>query len=131
MPQNAYKAYQRSSVLTAAPGELTLMLYNGCIKFIRQGRLAMNQRNLSDKNDYLKKAQQIIQELIVTLDRKQPISENMFQLYGYMYRRLIEANLKNDASILDEIEKLTITFRDTWKQVIEITQKPQQKRDQG
>lgn len=126
-----YQSYQQNSVMTATPGELTLMLYNGCIKFIRQARLAINEKNLADKNTYLQKAQRIIRELMVTLDQKQPISEEMMRLYDYIYRRMIDANVKNDPAILDEVEGLVTDFRDAWKQVIDITKKNQPKRDRA
>lgn len=129
MPVNGYQAYQRNSVLTATPGKLTLMLYNGCIRFIRQARKAMDEKNYKEKNINLQKAQAIIRELMVTLDMRQPIAKNMMQLYDYFNRRLIEANVKNDPAILDEIEKLVSDFRDTWKQAMEKTQKAQPKRD--
>lgn len=131
MPASVYQTYQQNSVLTATPGELTLMLYNGCVRFIRQARAAIDEKNTTAKNTYLQKAQAIIRELMITLDRKQPVAKNMMQMYDYMYRRLVEANVKNDPAILDEIEELTIGFRDTWKQVIEITQKNQPKRNRA
>nr|WP_177184863.1 flagellar export chaperone FliS [Sporolactobacillus nakayamae] len=131
MPASAYKSYQQNSVLTATPGELTLMLYNGCIKFIRQGKLAISEDNIENKNTYIQKAQNIIRELMVTLDQKQPVAKSMMQMYDYMNRRLIEANIKNDTAILDEVEGFVAEFRDTWKQVIEITQKKQPKRDRA
>lgn len=131
MQVSAYKSYQKNSVLTATPGELTLMLYNGCIKFIKQGKLAIENKDLESKNKHLQKAQNIIRELMVTLDQKQPVSKSMLQMYDYMNRRLIEANIKNDAAILDEVEGFVAEFRDTWKQVIEITQKNQPKRDRA
>jgi len=131
MPASAYKSYQQNSVLTATPGELTLMLYNGCIKFIRQGKLAISEDNIENKNTYIQKAQNIIRELMVTLDQKQPVAKSMMQMYDYMNRRLIEANIKNDMTILDEVEGFVAEFRDTWKQVIEITQKNQPKRDRA
>lgn len=129
MPASAYKTYQQNSILTATPGELTLMLYNGCIKFIRQAKIAITEKNIEDKNKYLQKAQDIIRELMVTLDQKQQVAQSMMQMYDYMNRRLIEANIKNDLEILNEVEGLVTEFRDTWKQVIEITQKNQPKRD--
>ncbi|MET1248336.1 flagellar export chaperone FliS [Sporolactobacillus sp. STCC-11] len=131
MQASAYKSYQQNSVLTATPGELTLMLYNGCIKFIRQGKLSISEEDIEGKNIYIQKAQAIIRELMVTLDQKQPVSKSMMQMYDYMNRRLIEANIKNDTAILDEVEGFVAEFRDTWKQVIEITQKNQPKRDRA
>lgn len=125
MANNAYKAYQQNSVLTASPGELTLMLYEGCIKFIKQGRLAIQEQNFAEKNDKLIRAQLILTELMVTLDEKQPISKEMMTMYDYMHRRLIEANMKNKLEILDEVELLVSDFRDTWKQVMELNRKSQ------
>ncbi|MCI1858760.1 MAG: flagellar export chaperone FliS [Sporolactobacillus sp.] len=129
MQLNGYRAYQQNSVLTATPGELTLMLYNGCIKFIRQAREAIKKQDYKQKNVSLQKAEAIIRELMVTLDMKQPIAKNMMRLYDYYNRRLIEANIKNDTTILDEIEKLVSEFRDTWKQAMINTQKARPKRD--
>ncbi|WP_010631898.1 flagellar export chaperone FliS [Sporolactobacillus vineae] len=127
MPNNAYKVYQQNSVLTATPGELTLLLFNGCLKFIRQGRGAILNKNYEQKNKVIQKAQAIITELMVSLDSKQPVAKDMMSLYDYIHRRLIEANVKNDITILDEVEKLVADFRDTWKQVIIINRKEQGK----
>lgn len=115
--------------MTATPGELTLMLYDGCLKFIRQARVAMQSHNISGKNEALKRAQAIIRELMVTLEPDHKLSKNMMTLYDYIHRCLIDANVKNDSSLLDEAEKHVTMFRDTWKQVIELTQKNQPKRD--
>ncbi|RYM05913.1 flagellar export chaperone FliS [Sporolactobacillus sp. THM7-7] len=129
MPNHAYQVYRHSSVMTATPGELTLMLYDGCIKFIRRGREAIERKDYEQKNIFLQKAQAIINELMVTLNLEQPVSESMMRMYDYMHRRLVEANVKNDPKILDEVEGLVADFRDTWKRVIEITKKNQPKRD--
>ncbi|GAY78004.1 flagellar biosynthesis protein FliS [Sporolactobacillus inulinus] len=124
---NKYKVYQKNSVFTASPGELTLMLYEGCIKFIKQAKIALANGDYADKNDKLQKAQAIITELMVTLDEKQEISKDMKRLYDYIQRRIIQANIKNDVEILDEVEKMVLDFRDTWKQVLEINKKSQSK----
>ncbi len=117
--QNAYNAYKQNSVTTASPGELTLMLYNGCIKFIHQAKKAIELQDIQNRNKYIQKSQAIISELMSTLNMDIPISKNMFDLYDYMNRQLTQANIKNDASILDEVEGLVVEFRDTWKQVIQ------------
>ena len=122
---NAYNAYKQNSVTTASPGELTLMLYNGCLKFITKAKQAMNEQNIEDKNYNIQRAQAIISELMVTLNMDYDISKQMYPLYEYMNRRLIEANIKNDIAILDEIEGLVIDFRDTWKEVIKINRQQQ------
>ncbi|HZG74059.1 MAG TPA: flagellar export chaperone FliS [Chondromyces sp.] len=116
---NPYQKYANNSVTTASPGELTLMLYNGCLKFIHQAKKAINEKNIESKNTNIQKAQAIIQELMVTLNMDIEISKNMMSLYDYMNRRLIEANIQNDVAILEEVEGLVIEFRDTWKEVIQ------------
>lgn len=117
---NPYQSYQQNSVNTASPGELTLMLYNGCLKFIHISKKAIENKEIETKNTNIQKAQKIIQELMVTLNMDLEISQNMMSLYNYMNRRLIEANIKNDISILTEVEELVTEFRDTWKQAIQL-----------
>lgn len=122
---NPYAAYQQNSVTTASPGEVTLMLYNGCLKFIKQATLAIEDNNFQDKNTNIQKAQKIITELMITLNMEIEVSQNMSVMYDYMNYRLTEANVKNDASILKEVEGLVVEFRDTWKQVIQMNRQQQ------
>jgi len=122
---NPYAAYQQNSVTTASPGEVTLMLYNGCLKFIKQATLAIEDNNFQDKNTNIQKAQKIITELMITLNMDIEVSQNMSVMYDYMNYRLTEANVKNDASILKEVEGLVVEFRDTWKQVIQMNRQQQ------
>ena len=122
---NAYNAYKQNSVTTASPGELTLMLYNGCIKFLGKAKAAMEQKNIQDKNYNIQRSQAIIAELMSTLNMDIEISKQMLPLYEYMNRRLIEANIKNDPAIIEEVEGLVTEFRDTWKEVIKITRQQQ------
>lgn len=116
---NPYQAYQQNSVSTATPGELTLMLYNGALKFMRLAKKGMEEKNLELKNTNLIKAQKIVQELMVTLNPNLEVSKSMLSMYDYMNRRLIEANINNDSEIIEEVEALMTEFRDTWKQVIQ------------
>ncbi len=121
--KNPYQTYQQNSVETASPGELTLMLYSGCIKFIRQAKEDIKANNIQMKNTNILKAEAIIHELMVTLKMELPVAKDMMRMYDYMYRRLAEANAKNDIDILIEIEGYAIEFRDTWKQVIQEVRK--------
>lgn len=122
---NAYQLYQQNSVNTASPGELTLMLYNGCLKFMTLAKKAIEENNLEEKNKNLLKAQKIVQELMVTLNLEVALSQNLLSLYDYVYHRLIEANVKNDVGIIEEVEGFIIDFRDTWKQVIQVYRQQQ------
>ncbi len=123
--RNPYAAYEKNAVTTASPGELTLMLYNGCLKFIKQAKCAMEEKNYEEKNRNIQKALDIISELMVTLNMDIPISKSMMQMYDYMNRRLIEANVKNHSEYLDEVESYVIEFRDAWKEAILINRKAQ------
>lgn len=122
---NPYQSYKQNSVNTASPGELTLMLYNGCLKFINQAKKAIEENNIEAKNTNIQKAQNIIQELMVTLNMDLEISKNMMSLYDFMRRRLIDANIKGDVAILSEVEELVTDFRDTWKEVIQVNRQKQ------
>lgn len=122
---NPYQSYQQNSVNTASPGELTLMLYNGCLKFILLARKGMEDKNIEAKNTNLLKAQKIVQELMVTLNMDVAVSKDMMALYDYLQRRLIEANVKNDVTILDEVHEFVTDFRDTWKQAIQLNRQKQ------
>lgn len=114
----AYQTYQNNAVTTASGGELTLMLYNGCIKFIKQGIKDMQENNMEAKNTNIQKAQNIVQELMLTLDQKVEISKQMLPLYEFTLFQLREGNIKNDAEKLNEALGLITEFRDVWKQVI-------------
>ena len=81
MSVNAYNAYKQNSVTTASPGELTLMLYNGCIKFIHQAKKAIEVKDIQNRNKYVQKAQDILIELMSTLNMDIPVSKEMFNLY--------------------------------------------------
>src|SRR5690625_3023119 len=121
MVQQQYQAYKNNSVNTASPGELTLMLYNGCLKFIKFGIKGIEDQNIEFKNTNIQKAQNIINELIVTLDQEAPITKEIMPLYDYINRLLIDANIKNDINLLLEAYDLVEEFRDTWKEVIKQT----------
>ncbi|MDZ5711485.1 flagellar export chaperone FliS [Jeotgalibacillus haloalkalitolerans] len=126
MVKNPQQAYANNSVNTASPGELTLMLYNGCLKFIKQAEIAMEQKNVEQKNINIQKAQAILRELSITLKTDQEIGKNMLALYDFLISRLIEANIQNNIEILTEVSGFVAQFRDTWKEVIQTNRKLQQ-----
>lgn len=122
---NPYQTYRTNAVTTASPGELTLMLYNGCLKFINMAKNAVEAKKIDEKNINIQKAQNIISELMVTLNMDLEVSKNMMALYDYANRRLIEANIRNDINALVEVEEIITEFRDTWKQVIQMNRQLQ------
>lgn len=123
MSLKQYQAYQNNAVNTASGGELTLMLYNSCIKFIRQAIKDVEAKDFEKKNTHIQKAQRIIQELMLTLDQDIAISKEMLPLYDFMYFQLTEANVNNETKNLEVALSLAIDFRDTWKEVLLKTRK--------
>lgn len=117
---NPYNQYKENSVLTASPQELTLMLYNGALKFIQQGKICIEQKNIQGANEALKRAQDIIQELNITLDMNYEISKTLRSLYIYINDKLFEANIKKDALYLDEAYAMVAELRDTWKEAMKL-----------
>lgn len=115
---NPYQTYQQNSVMTASSEELTLMLYNGCLKFIKLAKKAMLDKQFEEKNKNLLKAQAIIQELRSTLNPDIALSKELEQLYEYQNNSLMEANMKNDAAALDAVLEDVTELRNTWKQAM-------------
>jgi flagellar protein FliS len=122
-----YDQYKENSVITAQPEELTLMLYNGLVKFIMKAQYAISKNDIQKAHDNIIKAQNIVLEFMATLDQKYEISESLMLLYDYMNRRLIEANYNKSTEILDEVLGLSKQLRDTWEQAIKLAKRPQQK----
>lgn len=117
---NPYQTYQQNSAMTASPQELTLMLYNGSLKFMKLAKRAMADKKFEEKNTNIIKVQNIVQELRVTLDLKIEMSAGLAQMYEYMYTRLLDANTKNDLTALEEVEALMTDMRNTWKEAMAI-----------
>lgn len=118
MDSNKLNAYQRNAILTASPPELTLMLYEGAIKFCNIAIIAIEKKNFEEANVNLKKAQAIITELRVTLNHKYPVWEDFERVYDWIYRRLIEGNIHKDIEVVEDALKYIREMRDTWKEVM-------------
>ncbi|MED4754668.1 flagellar export chaperone FliS [Brevibacillus choshinensis] len=123
MYQSAAQTYQNNQVTTATPAELTLMLYNGALKFLKQTRGSIGTGDLEKANEYNKRVQDILQELMATLNKEYPLAEQMMKVYDYMMKRLVEANIRKDIAILDEVEEFFVQFRDTWKEAMVLMKK--------
>ena len=118
MATNMQAAYKQNAMNTASPGELTLMLYNGCLKFLKQAKQAIEANDIQGRSVAMTKAQNIIRELMVTLKTDSEVGENMMRMYDFILSRMIDANVQNDVKALEEAEQLVVEFRDTWKEVI-------------
>ena len=111
---NAAEAYRRQQIMTATPEALTLMLYNGCLKFINEGTEAIGRKDYEQANISLQKAQNIISEFRITLNMDYEISHQLFPLYNYVYDRLVEGNIKSDMKQLEEAKTIITELRDAW-----------------
>jgi flagellar protein FliS len=118
MAYNAAAAYQDSKILTATPADLTLMLYEGAIKFCNLAIMALEKKEYDKANTNIIKAERIITEFRTTLDHKYPVASDFEVVYDYIYRRLIQANIKKDKEILEEALGYIREMRDTWKEVM-------------
>lgn len=119
---DVYAQYNNSKVLTASPAELTLMLYEGAIKFCNIAIVAVEQRDVPKAHNNIMKVQRIIDYLRQTLDMKYPVAQDFENIYVYLSQRLVEANLKKNKDILEEINGHLRSVRDTWKEVMRINQ---------
>lgn len=118
---NGYNAYAQNKVMTASPAELTLMLYEGAIKFCNIAVVAIEQKDYAKANTNIQKAERIIGEFQATLNFKYAVAKDFDNVYRYLMERLIQANLKKDTEILEEVLKHLRTMRDTWKEVMHLT----------
>jgi len=120
---NAYNQYKENSIFTASPEELTLMLYNGLVKFIMRGIDSIEKKNIQEANTNIIKAQNIVSEFMNTLDMNYEISGSLSSIYDYMLSRLIDANVAKDKDILEEVLGFAKVLRDTWEQAMKISKK--------
>ena len=118
MPSNAAAAYQNSKIQTASSADLTLMLYEGAIKFCNIALVAIEKKDIQGVNTNIQKAERIILELQATLDHKYPVAENFDNVYKYIQGKLFQANIKKDPELLEEALVQIRDMRDIWKQIM-------------
>lgn len=119
--RNGYTAYQNNKVMTASPGELTLMLYEGMIKFTNIAIIGVEEHDIQKAHNNIIKTENIISELQSTLNYKYPVANDFNNIYVYLKERLVQANFKKDKAILEECLEHERTLRDTWKEVMRRT----------
>ena len=118
--KNPYAAYANSKIMTASPAELTLMLYDGAIKFCNIAIMGIEENDIEKAHNNIIKVERIVREFLNTLDHRYPVAKDFENVYNYLIRRLHEANIKKDAEILQEVLKHLRTMRDTWKEVMRL-----------
>ncbi len=118
MATNPYAKYQNSKILTASPAELTLMLYDGAIKFGNIAITAMQEKDIQKAHTNIIKVQRIITEFRSSLDRNYPVAQDFDNIYVYLLQRLLQANVKKDPAIMEEVVEHLRTLRETWVEVM-------------
>lgn len=118
LANKGYAAYANNKITTATPAELTLMLYEGAIKFCNIAITAVEENDINKAHQNIMKVERIIEEFQTTLDHKYPVAKDFDNVYSYLKQQLVQANIKKDAEILQEVLGHLRTMRDTWKEVM-------------
>lgn len=120
LANRGYAAYANNKIATASPGELTLMLYEGAIKFCNLAIIAVEDGNIMKAHKNIMKVEHIIEEFQSSLNFKYETAKDFDEVYRYLMLRLREANVKKDKEILEEVLGHLRTMRDTWKEVMRL-----------
>jgi flagellar protein FliS len=121
----AAKAYGNNRVNTATQAELTLMLYEGAVKFGNIAIEALEKKDYATVNTNIQKCRNIVVELTSTLDKKYPVANDFKKMYDYIFALLVEANMKKDMELLQRAVSELRDMRDIWKQIMTKTKSPQ------
>jgi len=109
--------YQQTAVQTSGP-QLLLMLYDGAIRFTRAGIEGIQQKDLQKSNTNLIKSQQVIHELVASLNFDYELSRNLVQIYEYMIHRLITANTSKNIEAAQEVLNHLLELKATWSEAV-------------
>ena len=120
MMANPYQQYRKNVINTSTPQELTLMLYNGLIKHLKLAIQALEEKNAEGTNNNLVRSQAILEEFMGTLNMNYEVSNNLYALYDYMYWRIVDANIKKDKGMIEEVVGFAEDLRDTWNQAMKL-----------
>lgn len=118
MTYNALNQYKQNTVFSATPEELTLMLYDGAIKFMKIGKHHIEKQNTNKAHEALMRAQAIVRELNISLNMEYELSENLRALYDFALDKLIDANIYKNTQSIDQALEIITDMRDTWKEAM-------------
>lgn len=117
---NPYQQYKQQSAMTASPGELTLMLYDGILKNLKLFKMHAEAGAVMKANEVSQKAQAILAELMRSLDMRYPLSEQLLSLYDFILNDVVQANVKKDPDAVDTAISMVAELRDTWHEAMRI-----------
>ena len=115
-----YQRYKQQSIMTSDGAKLLIMLYSGLIKFLNIAKMSIEERNIQGANSAIIKAENILVELMTSLDTSFDISNDLIKIYDYMHDRLVQANIKKSNEISEEVLNMAVEMRDTWNQAIKL-----------
>lgn len=122
MHPNAYGVYKNNSVNFASKEQMLLMLLDGAVKFAKRAKLAIQENNIKLAHDSIIRTQDIFTELKVTLDTSAgEWAKQMFNIYSFINERLLQANIKKDEAIMDEVIPLIEEVRNTWNEAYKLS----------
>jgi flagellar protein FliS len=112
-------AYRQQAVLTATPGQLVVMLYDGCLRFLHQAAFALREGNHVQAGARLSRAEAIISELTDTLDLDKGgvVASRLQGIYVFCSRHLREARAANDPEMIEKVGELLAELREAWAQI--------------
>ena len=112
-------AYRSTEVQSRTPVELVVMLYDGALRFLANGRDAVERNDIRARGDAFSRLLAIISELQSTLNIESggPVAVALDELYGFIIRRVMDAAMQNSPAPLDEVRRVLETLRDGWQQI--------------
>lgn len=113
---NPYAKYRATSIQTLTPGELIVLLYEEAILSANRAVYHLKANKISDAHDAIIKAENIVLYLMEILDMSVPISQQLFELYEFIYKQLVKANTEKSIPLLGEVVSLLNELKDTWRQ---------------
>jgi len=118
MNAQAYDQYKKTSIESISPGKLLLMLFEGAIRNVDNAKQGIIDKDINTAHTQIVKTQNIILELISSLDMEYEISNQLFDLYEFIYYQLVVANAQKDLKILDDIRGLLVNLYDMWDETV-------------
>jgi len=114
---NPHDVYKQASVATS-PGKLVVMLYDGLLKFMDEAAGKIDQKDIEGAHKALLRAQDIVLELRSTLaiDEAPELGQNLYDLYSFMYGKLVDANRLKESVPIAEIRPVVTELRDAFAQ---------------
>ncbi|MGE4271305.1 MAG: flagellar export chaperone FliS [Desulfitobacterium sp.] len=113
-------AYKNQQIMTASPEQLTLLLYNGALRFLTESIQALEEQDIMRSHNANLRVQAIVREFILTLDMNYELSKDWAALYDYVENCLIQGNIKKDVAQLQNAKTILEDMRNTWQEAMKL-----------